>query len=232
MLHDIGIDALVAASANLNMTIKPEFSIKAEPNTVVECTLHESAVDVARMMAHMNTERLLRQIVHEEMRNKDFNDLVLDGYTIGGIDMANHSSLSIKQYTYKCPVTTIEWTDGTRTKVSCNPDNADQFTGFVIAIAKKAMGNDNTMVNTYDKFIKEFKKKQEAEAQAKKIAEESAQREATLRKKREKKARRRRVERLAKEYAVEYEAMTTDDPSIIEARKLAVEKYGVPEDFF
>ena len=73
------------------------------------------------------------------------NDLSREDFTM---KMPN-----IKNYTYidHIGLTTIEWSDGTKTTVRAeNPARADQYTGFVTAYAKKAAGNTNNINNLFD----------------------------------------------------------------------------------
>lgn len=113
--------------------------------------------------------------------------------------------------------TTIKWSDKTETTVvSENPDTADQYTGFVTAIAKRSTGNTSHINNLFDKWA--IKKPiQDKIAEEKRIAEDiENKRIADKRKtKREKWLIRREAIRIKREY---------------EARKLANEKYGVPMD--
>lgn len=126
---------------------------------------------------------------------------------------------NIKNYTYNDEIglTTIEWSDGTKTTVRAeDPAKADQYTGFVTAYAKKAAGNTNNINNLYDEWAIEKPMKDFA----RKINEEQARIEAQKKqerdnKKREKRLIRREALRLKREY---------------EAKKLAKEKYGVPVD--
>lgn len=132
-------------------------------------------------------------------------------------------------------VTIIRWSDSTSTTVTCDPKTADQYTGFVTAIAKKAFGNGGKMLSEWDRLVikpiedakkAEEKAKIEAEKKAKedKIhAEAKAKRDA---KKAERK-RKREIEKLAKQIADEYYAQELTE----EAEKLAVKKYGVPKSY-
>lgn len=125
----------------------------------------------------------------------------------------------IVNYTYdsKTGKTTIKWSDKTETTVvSENPETADQYTGFVTAIAKRATGNTSHINNLFDKWaIKKPIKDKIAEE--KRIAEEIENKRIAdkRRAKREKWLIRREAIRIKREY---------------EARKLANEKYGVPMD--
>lgn len=125
----------------------------------------------------------------------------------------------IVNYTYNSGTgkTTIKWSDKTETTVvSENPDTADQYTGFVTAIAKRATGNTSHINNLFDKWaIKKPIKDKIAEE--KRIAEEIENKRIAdkRRAKREKWLIHREAIRIKREY---------------EARKLANEKYGVPMD--
>ena len=129
----------------------------------------------------------------------------------------NMNMPNIKDYIYnsKIGLTIIKWCDGTKTVVKAeNPDAADQYTGFVTAIAKRATGNTSHINNLFDKWAikKPFKDKI---AEEKRIAEEIENKRIAdkRRAKREKWLIRREAIRIKREY---------------EARKLANEKYGVP----
>lgn len=131
----------------------------------------------------------------------------------------NMNMPNIKDYTYdsKIGLTIIKWCDGTKTVVKAeNPDTADQYTGFVTAIAKRATGNTSHINNLFDKWaIKKPIKDKIAEEKC--IAEEIENKRIAdkRRAKREKWLIRREAIRIKREY---------------EARKLANEKYGVPMD--
>ena len=125
----------------------------------------------------------------------------------------------IVNYTYNSETgkTTIKWSDKTETTVvSENPDTADQYTGFVTAIAKRATGNTSHINNLFDKWA--IKKPiQDKIAEEKRIAEATENKRIADKRriKREKWLIRKEAIRIKREY---------------EARKLANEKYGVPMD--
>ncbi len=131
----------------------------------------------------------------------------------------NMTMPNIVNYTYnpEIALTTIEWADGTKTTVRAeNPNMADQYTGFVTAVAKKACGNNNTINNLYDEWAikkpaREFKKQiinNNKLLEEKRIAEKRKT-------KREQYLIRKEALRLKREY---------------EAKKYANEKHGVPMD--
>lgn len=139
-------------------------------------------------------------------------NVYFDEYYNGENNMPN-----IKNYTYnpEIALTTIEWADGTKTTVRAeNPNTADQYTGFVTAVAKKVCGNNNTINNLFDEWAikrpaRELKKQilnNERLLEEKRIEENH-------RAKMEKYLIRKEARRLKREY---------------EAKKLANEKYGVP----
>ena len=132
-------------------------------------------------------------------------------------------------------VTIIKWSDNTSTTVTCDPKTADQFTGFVTAIAKKAFGNGGKMLSEWDRLvIKPIEDAKKAEEKAKIEAEKKAKEDkihAEAKAKRDaKKAERKRkrdIEIRAKQLADMYYAQNIED----EADKIAHEKYGVPMDW-
>jgi hypothetical protein len=139
-----------------------------------------------------------------------------------GIDYTMHEwkkyemkkELKIIDHSFKNGKTTIKWNDGTTTVCRANPETADAYMGFMIALAKKFMGNKNKANNLADYWcVKMPKKRHEAEAKAleQKILEK---RRAEKQKKRREAYRRKLAAiRIKEEY---------------EAKKLAAELYGVP----
>lgn len=127
--------------------------------------------------------------------------------------MKNPNIIAYK-YNNESGVTYIKWSDKTETRVRAeDPATADPYTGFMMAIAKKAMGNDNTASNLADYWLV---KKPEREAKA---AKENAKREAEQ--KRIEKVRRDKKEK----YLIKKEALRLKRE--YEAKKLATEKYGI-----
>ncbi len=144
--------------------------------------------------------------------NKFFKNITIKG------DFEIMPKITNYAYNEDTAVTTIKWSDGTKTTVRAeNPDTADQHTGFMAAYAKKAVGNDNTINNLYDEWaVKKPAREMKAQIEANAVALEE-QRIAKKRKaKKEKWLIRKRAAEIAKEY---------------EARKIANEKYGVPMDY-
>lgn len=125
--------------------------------------------------------------------------------------------LEIRDYSYSNGTTKIYWADGTVTTCHADPDKADQYTGFMIAIAKRAMGNGNKATNEADWWINKLpariKKAEEKEAA------EQAEIERLEKKRRERRAK-NRIRRAAIRRAEEYQA-----------KLLAEKKYGVPTEF-
>ena len=123
----------------------------------------------------------------------------------------------IVNYTYDktTGTTKIKWSDKTETTVYTEIGTVpDQFTGFVVAYAKKAAGNTSRINNLFEKWaIKKPIKDKIAEE--KRIAQETEEKRIAEKRKvkREKWLIRKEALRIKREY---------------EARKLANEKYGVP----
>ena len=149
---------------------------------------------------------------------------VFNGMSISLQKLANgvcyvKSMPEIVNYTYNSEtgMTKIKWSDKTETTVYTEIGTIpDQFTGFVVAYAKKAAGNTSRINNLFEKWaIKKPIKDKIAEE--KRIAEDIENKRSTEKRKakREKWLIRREAIRIKREY---------------EARKLANEKYGVPMD--
>ena len=147
------------------------------------------------------------------------------------------------KYIIEHGVTILEWSDGTTTKVVCDPMVADCFTGFAVAVAKKAMGNKGKFLSEWERLVikpeeDKIKAEEKARAEAVRKAEEEKKRAEAKARHDEKKAKRiakkeelsrqKFVEDMAKMFAKEYNEADLYE----EAAKLAIEKYGVPEEFF
>lgn len=131
----------------------------------------------------------------------------------------------ITSHSFKNGLTVITWSDGTKTKCYCDPEKADEYTGFMICLAKKAFGNDNTASNLADKWlIKIPKKNQEMEANRIKREEELKRIEDNRKKRKAKRERKREIEKIAREIKERYDRENLRH----EAEKLAFEKYGIP----
>lgn len=114
-------------------------------------------------------------------------------------------------------ITTIHWQNGDTTTCRAPLDKADQYTGFMIAIAKYAMGNKNTATNAADYWINK------RPAQLAKAREKAKAEEAEIKRITNKRRKRREQHRLYLAAIRRKEAY--------EAAKLANEKYGVPLNF-
>lgn len=113
--------------------------------------------------------------------------------------------------------TIIHWTGGVTTTCSTTLGKADQYTGFMIAVAKYAMGNKNVATNTADYWINK------RPAQLAKAREKAKAEEAEIKRITDKRRKRREQHRLYLAAIRRKEAY--------EAAKLANEKYGVPLNF-
>lgn len=141
----------------------------------------------------------------KESKNKECNTM-------------NIPKITSYNYNEDTTVTTIEWSDGTKTTVRAEfPDTASQWEGFMAAYAKKAAGNNNTINNLYDEWaVKKPAREQKAQIKANAAALEEKRIAEKRKAKKEKWLIRKRAVEIAKEY---------------EARKIANEKYGVPMDY-
>ena len=169
---------------------------------------------------------LVETSISEELTriNKSINEF-LHKEMISSLNMSmtkernNMNMPDIKDYTYnsKIGLTIIKWYDGTKTVVKAeNPDTADQYTGFVTAYAKKAAGNNSNINNLYDKWTIEIPKQiADTDKMVEKMKAEEAQKKERNRKKKEKYI----IHKMALQRKREFEA-----------RKLASEKYGIPEN--
>lgn len=139
--------------------------------------------------------------------------------------------LTITNYKYdeKTATTTIFWSDKSQSSVTADSDaEANEFTGFCAACAKKLFGNKSTYLNQFDKWTVKIPAKQKAEAE-KKAAEDKLNAEAQAKKaaKRAERKKKREVEKRAKEIADKYYKNDVER----EAEKMANEKYGVPKSY-
>jgi hypothetical protein len=140
--------------------------------------------------------------------------------------------ITIRNYTYETATgkTTIYWSDNTQTTVVAEPNTkSSQYVGFVSACAKKLFGNKSTYLNQFDKWTVKKPEQERKKAEAEKTkAEEQAKIEAE----RAERAKARKIEKLAKKWVNEYRMKNEDIEICREARKLAKEKYYIPEDWF
>lgn len=178
------------------------------------------------MHPYFDQDELLRY--YSKLKATYDNDQILVG-SMRAIGSIKTNDLSREDFTMKMPniknytyidhigLTTIEWSDGTKTTVRAeNPAYADQYTGFVTAYAKKAAGNTNNINNLFDEWAIERPEKEKKRLCDELIARlEAHEKQERENKKREKRLIRREALRLKREY---------------EAKKLAQEKYGVPVD--
>lgn len=145
------------------------------------------------------------------------------GKTIYNPDGTEDNKMKITNYTYNKPVTKIEWSDGTVTKVSCNPDEADQWTGFLACIAKRFLGND--VIKEWEKYTITIPAQKKAEEERRAEEERIA---AKKKAKHDKWVARCEKIRKARELARQYE----EEQERKEIEKIAIKKFGVPESYF
>lgn len=173
--------------------------------------------DTDMMNAHIN-----KSAISVLTDNTSGNNLVGTLYT------TNQKMPAIVSHTFKNGRTTIKWSDGTMTQVACDPNKADMYTGFMIAVAKKAYGNNNTINNLADKWL--FKiPKQKAEREAKEKAEKIEQERIAANKARKREIYRKK--KIIRDEARRIKEQYEKEELEAEARKMAIEKFGVPADY-
>lgn len=120
--------------------------------------------------------------------------------------------------------TILEWTDGTVTTVECPETEFNAYNGFAIALAKKAMGNDNTMTNLADYWINKIPAKnakilaeiEKRKAEERRISEKKKAKKEKWQMRQAVLARKRAYEETQKQRAV---------------AEIAEKEFGVPIDF-
>lgn len=120
--------------------------------------------------------------------------------------------------------TILEWTDGTVTIVECPETEFNAYNGFAIALAKKAMGNDNTMTNLADFWINKLPAKnakiqaeiEKCKAEERRIAEKRKAKKEKWQMRQAVLAHKRAYEEAQKQRAV---------------AEIAEREFGVPIDF-
>lgn len=120
--------------------------------------------------------------------------------------------------------TILEWTDGTTTTVDCLENEVNAYYGFAIALAKKAMGNDNTMNELADYWINKLPaKKAKIQAEIEKCKAEELRIAEKKKAKKEKMEMRKAVliRKRAYEEAQKQRAIA----------EIAEREFGVPIDF-
>lgn len=120
--------------------------------------------------------------------------------------------------------TILEWTDGTTATVDCPENEVNAYYGFAIALAKKAMGNDNTMNKLADYWINKLPaKKAKIQAEIEKCKAEELRIAEKKKAKKEKMEMRKAVliRKRAYEEAQKQRAIA----------EIAEREFGVPIDF-
>lgn len=118
---------------------------------------------------------------------------------------------------YDAMETVITFANGDKVTASCPIEEANQYTGFYIAIAKYAMGNSNKVNNAADYWINKFpKQKAKTEEKARRLKEQAK----NIKRKKERRLQKEREDMEAKRLADKYKI-----------KLIANKKYGVPLDF-
>ena len=184
-----------------------------------------------------------QKLINDILANWHLKAIINKNYGKDNNMITNIPKIVDYKYIAKNGVTIIKWSDNTSTTVTCDPKTADQYTGFVTAIAKKAMGNNGKMLAEWDRLVvKPVERAKKAEEKKRLAAEKKAEEErireeakakrmaknAKYYEEREKRRKQREIETLAEQIAKEYE----QDKLYAEAMKLAIEKYKVPCNYF
>lgn len=119
---------------------------------------------------------------------------------------------------------TIFWDDGTSTKVETPESRYDAYSGFAIAVAKKAMGNGNKMSNLADYWMV---KVPERRARAAALAAEVKRIQDKKESERKVRFEHRKQKKITMDRVRAYEAYVKD----LEFRKSVESEYGVPAGF-
>ena len=142
------------------------------------------------------------------------------------------NNLTITNYKYnpETKTTTIWWSDNSQTSVTADPDTeANEFTGFCAACAKKLFGNKSTYLNQFDKWAI---KKPEQERKKAEVEKVKAEEQAKINAEKAERAKERKIKRLAKKWANDYKTANERLEIYEAAEKLAKDKYGVPNEYF
>lgn len=141
-------------------------------------------------------------------------------------------NLTITNYKYnpETKTTTLYWSDNSQTSVTADSDTeANEFTGFCAACAKKLFGNKSTYLNQFDKWAVKKPEQERKKAEAEKA---KAKEQAKIEAERAERAKARKIKRLAKKWANDYKTANEKLEIYEAAEKLAKEKYGVPDEYF
>lgn len=82
-----------------------------------------------------------------------------DGYraTCYFYDEIHHNSSPIKEVIFNNPATIVNWSDGSKTVVKCQPgDEYNKELGLAMCIAKKHLGNKSNFNNIFKKYIEGY----------------------------------------------------------------------------
>ena len=162
--------------------------------------------------------------------NKEIDECVKKFLNLKGDNNMKNLTITNCKYNPETKTTTIWWSDNSQTSVTADPNTeANEFTGFCAACAKKLFGNKSTYLNQFDKWAV---KKPEQEKKKVELEKAKAEEQAKINAEKAERAKARKIKRLAKKWANDYKT-TNERLEIYEAaEKLAKEKYGVPNEYF
>ena len=241
--HKYHIDENAVTKETFNMVKEMLNNININQNAKIYVDNGKIYIDTLNQNGKVCGKRA-DHVVFDDFNNSDIQQIqqAIDSVTAPfirnskeNIVKENDTMPNITSYNFypKQGTTKLTFDDGTTTVVqSKDPETADIYTGFVSAIAKRAMGNKGGMLKAYHKFV-------EQPEIDKKLAEEKAKREAEEEKKRAEEERKREeretIESLAQSYKQDYDSeqeLTKFKKQLEQAKKLAHDKYGVPYEYF
>lgn len=213
-----------------SVNIFPEFSAKIEMCLTSSNTDSSYLIKIDKSATHISVSgKNLQKISNpESVQNSKNNvkneeeEIMISDYRVEDCTIFDKTSGQGKHV--KGKRTILEWTDGTVTTVECPDAEFNAYNGFAIALAKKAMGNDNTMTNLADYWINKIPAKnakiqaeiEKCKAEERRIAEKKKAKKEKWQMRQAVLARKRAYEEAQKQRAV---------------AEIAERVFGVPIDF-
>lgn len=118
--------------------------------TDVQEITYDHAIDyLSEYQRAQQTEELRKDL--KQRLNAIFGAYLFD-------DQGNTTYTVIQKVIFNDPATIVFWTDGTKTVVKCANEKFDPEKGLVMAIAKKALGNEGNYYNQLKKWLPEEEK--------------------------------------------------------------------------
>ena len=213
-----------------SVNIFPKFSAKIEMCLTSSNTDSSYLIKIDKSATHISVsgENLQKISNLESVQNNKNNvkneeeEIMISDYRVEDCTIFDKTSGQGKHV--KGKRTILEWTDGTVTIVECPETEFNAYNGFAIALAKKAMGNDNTMTNLADFWINKLPAKnakiqaeiEKCKTEERRIAEKRKAKKEKWQMRQAVLARKRAYEDAQKQRAV---------------AEIAEREFGVPIDF-